>query len=240
MTEVRLVRAGSHAVEVHVRRSRRARRLRLWAPPRRPLELVVPWRATAASVDAFLAASEGWLAARAAAAERPSALGLDRPGVVWLAGEPLPVRRSPAGEGRRVTATLHDGELRVVAGDDAEALAAIDRWYRREARLWLEGAVADEAPALGVTPARIAVRDTTSRFGSCSTTGTVSFSWRLIMMPPEVLDYVVVHELCHLHEPNHSARFWALVEAARPGWREQRAWLNEHGHELLGYVPVLA
>ena len=68
MTEVRLVRAGNHAVEVHVRRSRRARRLRLWAPPRRPLELVVPWRASAAAVEVFLQQSAGWIAARAAEA----------------------------------------------------------------------------------------------------------------------------------------------------------------------------
>ena len=120
------------------------------------------------------------------------------------------------------------------------ALAAIDRWYRREARAALEEAVREEAPPLGVQPARLAVRDTTSRFGSCSTTGTISFSWRLIMAPPEVLDYVVVHELCHLREANHGAGFWRLVEDARPGWRAQRDWLHEHGRELLAYAPVLA
>jgi predicted metal-dependent hydrolase len=236
MTEVRLAGAGSRVVEVHVRRSRRARRLRLWAPPRRPLELVVPWRTPERMVESFLRASEPWLAAQAAAAERPSALGLDRAGIVWLAGEEVPVTVT---EAPRAAAALRGGVLEVRASGSEDAQAAVDRWYRREARVRLEAAVAAEAPLLGVWPARIAVRDTTSRFGSCSTSGTVSFSWRLVVAPPEVLDYVVVHELCHLREANHSHRFWALVEAARPGWREHRAWLNEHGHELLGYVPAL-
>ena len=229
-------------MEVHVRRSRRARRLRLWAPPRRPLELVVPWRAPASAVDAFLAASQPWLAARVAEADRPSALGLDRPGVVWLGGEPVPVERRAGGTRQpapgRSGAALRDGRL-VVTGPDAAAVAAIERWYRREARVQLEAGVATEAVLLAVRPARVTVRDTTSRFGSCSSTGTLSFSWRLVVAPPAVLDYVVVHELCHLREPNHGAGFWRLVAEARPGFAAQRRWLNEHGRELLAYVPQL-
>ena len=242
MTLLRLVSAGDRAVEVHVRRSRRARRLRLWAPPRRPFELVVPWRASAAAVDAFLAASEPWLAARSAEAERPSALGLDRAGVVWLGGEPVPVERKTVG-GRQAAAgrpgaALRGGRL-VVSGPDAAAVASVERWYRREARARLEASVATEATLLAARPARVTVRDTTSRFGSCSSTGTLSFSWRLVVAPPAVLDYVVVHELCHLLEPNHGAGFWRLVAESRPGFDVQRRWLNEHGRELLAYVPRL-
>ena len=194
-------------------------------------------------MEAFLAASEPWLAARVAEADRPSALGFDRPGVVWLGGEPVPVVRRGAGGvpepvAARPGAALRDGRL-VVSGPDTAAAAAVDRWYRREARAQLEAAVATEARRLAVTPARVAVRDTTSRFGSCSATGTLSFSWRLVVAPPEVLDYVVVHELCHLREPNHGAGFWRLVAEARPGFAAQRRWLNEHGRELLAYVPRL-
>jgi predicted metal-dependent hydrolase len=235
---VRLVRAGDHLVEVHIRRSRRARRLRLWAPPRRPLELVVPWRVPARSVEDFLAASEPWLEARAAEADAPGALGLERPGVVWHGGDPLPIDLRVAA-GSRAAAALRNDVLVVSAAGVDEALAAIDRWYRREARAALEQAVREEAPLLGVQPARIAVRDTTSRFGSCSTSGTVSFSWRLVMTPPAVLDYVVIHELCHLREANHGKGFWSLVEAARPDWRQHRDWLHEHGRELLAYAPDL-
>ena len=96
----------------------------------------------------------------------------------------------------------------------------------------------DEASALGVEFERIVVRDQRSRWGSCSTQGTLSFNWRLVLAPFEVLDYVVVHELCHIREQNHSRRFWKLVESRRPGWRAQRDWLHEHGPELLAFRPA--
>jgi predicted metal-dependent hydrolase len=98
--------------------------------------------------------------------------------------------------------------------------------------------VDEEAPTIGVRPQRIQIRDQRSRWGSCSTRGTLSFNWRLVLAPFEVLDYVVVHELCHLREPNHSRRFWKLVEQRRPGWRAQRDWLHEHGPELLAFRPA--
>jgi len=98
--------------------------------------------------------------------------------------------------------------------------------------------VDDEAAALGVSVERIEIRDQRTRWGSCSTRGTLSFNWRLVLAPLDVLDYVVVHELCHLREPNHSRRFWHLVESRRPGWRKQRAWLHEHGPELLAFRPA--
>jgi predicted metal-dependent hydrolase len=111
-----------------------------------------------------------------------------------------------------------------------------------EARLAVRELVAmlveEEAPELGVRPVRIQIRDQRSRWGSCSTRGTLSFNWRLVLAPFEVLDYVVVHELCHLREPNHSRRFWSLVENRRPGWRAQRDWLHEHGPELLAFRPA--
>jgi predicted metal-dependent hydrolase len=98
--------------------------------------------------------------------------------------------------------------------------------------------IEDEAPELGVEPKRVQIRDQRSRWGSCSTRGTLSFNWRLVLAPFEVLDYVVVHELCHLREPNHSRRFWKLVEQRRPDWRAQRGWLHEHGPELLAFRPA--
>jgi predicted metal-dependent hydrolase len=98
--------------------------------------------------------------------------------------------------------------------------------------------IEEEAPELGVEPTRIQIRDQRSRWGSCSTRGTLSFNWRLVLAPFEVLDYVVVHELCHLREPNHSSRFWKLVEGRRPDWRRQRAWLHEYGPELLAFRPA--
>ena len=109
---------------------------------------------------------------------------------------------------------------------------------RRAVRELIAMLVDDEAQELGVEPKRIQIRDQRSRWGSCSTNGTLSFNWRLVLAPFEVLDYVVVHELCHLREPNHSRRFWRLVESRRPDWRLHRDWLHEHGPELLAFRPA--
>jgi predicted metal-dependent hydrolase len=110
---------------------------------------------------------------------------------------------------------------------------------RRAVRELVAMVIADEAPELGVEPKRVQIRDQRSRWGSCSVNGTLSFNWRLVLAPFDVLDYVVVHELCHMREPNHSGRFWKLVEARRPDWHAQRDWLFEHGPELLAFRPGL-
>jgi hypothetical protein len=109
---------------------------------------------------------------------------------------------------------------------------------RRAARELIAMLIDEEAPELGVEPRCVQIRDQRSRWGSCSTRGTLSFNWRLVLAPFEVLDYVVVHELCHLREPNHSRRFWGLVECRRPDWRTRRDWLHEHGPELLAFRPA--
>ena len=140
-------------------------------------------------------------------------------------------RRGHGPRGRRRSAGREAARL----GPFNEWPAAIERWYRREARATLGRAVAREAPRLGVAPATIAVRDQRSRWGSCSSRGTLSFNWRLLLAPVDVLDYVVVHELLHLREANHSPAFWRLLDLDRPAWREQSAWLHRHGWELLAY-----
>ena len=109
---------------------------------------------------------------------------------------------------------------------------------RTAARELVTMVLEEEAPALGVTYARVQIRDQRTRWGSCSPSGTLSFNWRLVLAPFDVLDYVVVHEVCHLREANHSRRFWSLVETRRPGWREQKHWLDRHGPELLAFRPA--
>jgi predicted metal-dependent hydrolase len=117
--------------------------------------------------------------------------------------------------------------------------ADVDEEEARAAARELVWAIADEeARALEVEFRQIRIAGQRTLWGSCSPRGTLSFNWRLVLAPLEVLDYVVVHELCHLREANHSRRFWALVASRRPGFREQRAWLREHGPELLAFVPA--
>jgi predicted metal-dependent hydrolase len=119
-----------------------------------------------------------------------------------------------------------------------DSAAVSEHEARRAVRELVAMVAEEEAAALGVSYGRIEVRDQRTRWGSCSPRGTLSFNWRLVLAPFAVLDYVVVHELCHLREANHSTRFWRLVESRRPAWRDQRAWLREHGPELLAFRPA--
>jgi predicted metal-dependent hydrolase len=115
---------------------------------------------------------------------------------------------------------------------------AVSEWEARVGARELVSALAEEeAERLGVSYERIRIGGQRTLWGSCSVRGTLSFNWRLVLAPLEVLDYVVVHELCHLRVADHSRRFWTLVERRRPHWRDQRDWLREHGAELLAFGP---
>ena len=108
---------------------------------------------------------------------------------------------------------------------------------RREALARILLVAQSEARALDARYGRITLRDQRSRWGSCSSKGTLSFNWRLVLAPHDVLDYVVVHEVCHLVELHHGPAFWALVAKRRPAYEESKAWLDEHGWEILAYQP---
>jgi len=111
----------------------------------------------------------------------------------------------------------------------------VERWYREQARAAATETATREAARLGVRFERIRIADQRTRWGSCSRVRTLSFSWRLVVAPRSVLDYVVVHELCHLRHHDHSRRFWAALERARPTWRAEAGWLRAHGRELGAY-----
>ena len=152
----------------------------------------------------------------------------------------VPLRTSE----RTIRALLdqHEGWLARQLARTREPQLTLERMTERDgrtrARALVHELVGNEAPRLRVSVTRIAIRDQRTRWGSCSSRGTLSFNWRLVLAPLEVAEYVVVHELCHLQEPNHSPRFWQLVAAARPGYPDERRWLAEHGWELQAYVPA--
>jgi predicted metal-dependent hydrolase len=108
---------------------------------------------------------------------------------------------------------------------------------RIEARARISLLAQSEAAALGVTYSRLTMRNQRSRWGSCSSSGALSFNWRLVLAPHDVLDYVVVHEVCHLVELHHGPAFWRLVEKRRPAYAESKRWLDDHGWEILAYQP---
>jgi predicted metal-dependent hydrolase len=233
----RLLRLDDGTVAVHVRESPRARTARLFVRSRGPVDLVVPRGTRDRHVDAFLRRNRDWIAgkvteARAAAAQVPR-LGLQRPDVVWLSGAALPLVR---GNGRRSLAGRRDDTV-LVHGPAEQQTAALERWYRREARARIGALAEQEAARLGLSFVSLGIRDQRSRWASCSRRGHLSFSWRLLLAPPAVLRYVVLHELMHLREPNHGPAFWRLVEAACPDRRTHARWLRQHALELHDYRP---
>jgi predicted metal-dependent hydrolase len=235
MTRALLLSATDGPIAITVREHARSRRLRLHVRGDEVL-LTTPLRTPQAAIERFVSEQRGWIERTLVRQRREaSTLGLRRPGVVWRLGRPVPLLRLP---GTRPLA-----ELRVHGSEPALAVrgsgeAAIESWYRDEARRLAGEIAARESEALDVTVAQLRIGDQRSRWGSASARGTISLSWRLLLAPYEVLDYVVVHELCHLRELNHSRRFWALVAAARPGYETQKRWLDRHGAELRAWCPA--
>lgn len=123
----------------------------------------------------------------------------------------------------------------LIPGDSKTAATRLRQWLMSEAKRCLHLRVGVHGRRLGLTPQRITVRDQVSRWGSCSSNGNLSFSWRLVMAPPPVLDYVAAHEVAHLAEMNHGPRFWALVRQTCPDMDHARAWLDLYGAELHRY-----
>lgn len=173
-------------------------------------------------------------------AEPAGAIDFARRGVVWLEGCPVPVE--PTGTGRALARLDQDSDfsrLLVGGGGRKQVLAAIDRWYRREARRRIEALVETEGLRLGLTARRVRIGNQRSRWGSCSTSGTVSFNWRLLIGRPEALHYVVVHELVHLRHHNHSRDFWRSLAEAFPGYEHEARWLRANERRLLAWKPLL-
>jgi len=193
--------------------------------------LTVPRGVRRRDIDAFLAKQSGWIARQMA--RLPERVRLE-PGISFpYRGEELRIAHNPA-HARRPA--LYDGEIRL-GGPAEQVEARLVRWLKGEARRRLEERAAAHADALDVAVAGVSVRDTKSRWGSCSNQGRLNFSWRLILAPDAVLDYVVAHEVAHLREMNHSAHFWALVEELVGDSECERTWLKVHGSGLVLIGP---
>jgi hypothetical protein len=222
---------------VTVRRHPRARRLRLRLDGAGALHLTVPPRTSLRAAHAFLEEQRGWAEQALRRASVPGLLGLDEPGAISVLG-----RRQPARYAAAERSSVRRGAVLVASGPTREAAAAaLERWAKRELLRHAEAIVRVEAPRLGVEPPRLSIRAQRARWGSASArTRTLALNWRLLLAPEDALDYVVVHELCHFLEMSHAPRFWAFVEAARPGYREPQRWLRRHQAELLRWSPLRA
>ena len=223
---------------VRLRRHRQARRytLRIDAASREVV-LTMPPRGALREARDFAQKHGGWIAARLRRMPEaaPFAHGVEIP----LRGVAHRIVHRRNVRGTVWTETDDDGRhLLCVAGEPPHVDRRISDFLKREARSDLEGMSRRFAEKLGIRIRRISVRDQSSRWGSCSTTGVLSFSWRLILAPPYVLDYLAAHEVAHLVELNHSPRFWRLVRRLDPDFERARRWLDLHGTDLHRYGLV--
>lgn len=224
------IEVSGRSVEVALRRHARARRYTLRVHPRGEGAVVtIPRRGTVAEAKAFVGRHIDWLEDKLGAPAQAAHIPLQ---TVRLRGVVHAVEMTGAARGT-VRILAGDGEpVVLVPGDAAHANRRLTDFLKRMARQDFAEAVGRHAAALGVRPTAIRLKDTTSRWGSASTRGTLSFSWRLIMAPPFVLDYLAAHEVAHLKEMNHSDRFWALCHRLAPRADEAKAWLKANGRDL--------
>ena len=230
-----LVKHGSQIYAIRLRRHRRARRYTLRIHPSdREAILTMPPRGTIAEAKDFAQRHGGWIAAR---------LGRLPKAAPFLPGILVPLRGVPhrivhrAGERGTVWTETRDSGDRVlcVAGSAEHIERRVHDYLKREARRDLHKAALAHAEALSVKVKRLSIRDQSSRWGSCTSAGSLSFSWRLILAPPFVLDYLAAHEVAHLVEMNHSPRFWRVCARVCPSMERAKKWLDTSGNDLHRY-----
>jgi predicted metal-dependent hydrolase len=219
---------------VQLRRHARARRYTLRVQTAtRTIVLTMPMSGSVREATAFAERNGGWIAARLRRLPQP---------IPFADGLELPLRGAPhrivhrAGVRGTVWTEAGDGTPLICVAGNVEHLARRVRdFLKREAKRDLDAASRRYAAQLGVTMKRISIRDQTSRWGSCTATGVISYSWRLVLAPPHVLDYLAAHEVAHLVEMNHSRRFWRVVARISPEWERAKGWLAVHGSALHRY-----
>jgi predicted metal-dependent hydrolase len=209
-----------------IRRSARARRVRVTVDGAGEVTVTLPKKAAERRAAEAVKELRPWIDRRRGALVRAAEEVAREPGTLPYLGDTLRVVAEPGRE------RVHRrGDVLLVPPGDARE--AIERYYRRRAR-------AEIGPRLDAATARagsrhtgLTIRGQRTRWASCSSTGKMSFNWRLLLAPEAVLDYVIEHEVCHLEVMDHSPRFWALLESRSPGWREHAGWLRRYGSTLV-------
>jgi len=215
------------AIAYSVRRSERARRVRVTVDATRGVEVVLPRRVPEREASAAISELRPWIERRMREVARTRAAVAARGDTVPYLGELLKAVPEPG----RTRVHRRGPELLVPAGEDQRG--AIERWYRRAARAEIAPRLDRACAAAGTPYLRLTIRGQRTRWASCSRGGAMSFNWRLMLGPEPVLDYVVWHEVCHLEVLDHSPRFWALLARWCPDYRDHARWLRRHGATLV-------
>jgi predicted metal-dependent hydrolase len=234
----RAIDLGDTTITYRHRISPRARRLRFEVRPGNGLEVTTPPGVSVARIEAVMREKTRWITTMLVRYAQPPGSVVATPlatgTMLPFAGGNLRLVLETPRTGARTSAAMNEGELRVTIANGAPETvrSTLEAWYRRQGRRVFAERVAYWNTHYGFSFGRIAIRDQKSRWGSCSRQGNLNFNWRLLLAPTSVLDYIVIHELSHLKEGNHSPRFWSLVAECCPSYRDQRDWLRLHGPEL--------
>jgi predicted metal-dependent hydrolase len=215
-------RTPSEYLPLRVRRSSRARRTRVSVDAAGTVEVVLPARLPARAAQDAVAELRPWIESRRAALALARREYEGPPGTIPYLGKSLRLIAEPG----RARVTRRGDDLLVP--EDSPA-AAVESFYRRAARTEVATRLDAACARAGTTYSGLTIRAQRTRWASCSSSGAMSFNWRLLLAPSPVLDYVVEHEVCHLEIRDHSARFWALLETRLPDWRARSDWLRRYG-----------
>jgi len=213
-------------IDYRVRRSDRARRIRVNVDAD-GVEVVLPRRAAAREAASAVRELEPWIRRRLSEVSHAQQAIAARGDAVPYLGELLHIRAEPG----RARVHRRGDVLWTPAG--AERKPALERWYRRSARAEIAPRLDHACTLAGLSYSKLTIRGQRTRWASCSRTGAMSFNWRLLLAPEEVLEYVVWHEVCHLEVMDHSPRFWALLARWCPDYREHSRWLRRHAQTLV-------
>lgn len=220
---------NGHRVQVRLEVNAKARRLIIRLDERRREAVAIaPSSRQISDAAAFATERVEWISARLQ--HLPALVRFEDGQTICYRGEPCLI--SAQGEGRLARLVPGDPQVLSVPGEPETAEQRVLRYLKKQAKADLTRAVRRHCETLRVDFEALSVKDTRSRWGSCTSDGKLSFSWRLIMAPASVLDYVAAHECAHLREMNHSPRFWAHVARCCPDWKRQRLWLRTHGASL--------
>ena len=217
-----------------VRVSTRARRLRITVSSN-GVTVTLPKGVPQREAERFMRQNADWVKAQVERASRQAKSSNLPPDVILWHGDALQLVRIEEPERKsRARVEASRGRMRVLvpAGSRVSTRKTAEAWMRANARDEIEQVVAVEARRMGAHPKAISIRDQRTRWGSCSNRGNLSFNWRLVMTPPAILRYVVIHELAHLFEPNHSKDFWTVVARYFPDYKKARAWLRKNSSAL--------
>jgi hypothetical protein len=217
--------AAMAVAEYRIRRSPRARRVRVTVDSDGSVTVTLPRKAPERAAKEAVVELAPWIARRRRVLARAAAELAWPAGTVPYLGAALRLQPQPGRE------RVHRrGDVLLVPEGDRGA--ALERFYRRRARAEIAPRLDAAAARAGTRYTGLTIRGQRTRWASCSSDGAMSFNWRLLLAPEEILDYVVEHEVCHIEVMDHSPRFWALLESRVPDWRAHAAWLRRYGSAL--------